>query len=268
MAWTRIDDKFLMNPKVQQAGAYGLALYLSGLIYSNSNMTDGFIPDVMLPVIGALAFQTNAKKTASVLVGLNLWESVEGGYRIHDFLDFNKSRSEIENMNQARVANGSKGGRPNNLTPNLTHNQNITETKPSQVIKNNLTPNLAPNHNETWNEPINPNTLIPIPIKDKEAAAAISENPSLSDAVSAYEEYVGVLTPGLLKLVETAVADHPDGWVVDAIREAAGNQARSWNYIAAILKRWKAEGRGGKPSNGNGRKPQAGSYEAWKARKL
>ena len=82
--------------------------------------------------------------------------------------------------------------------------------------------------------------------------------------MKAYEKHIGVATPGTLALINTAVADHPSGWVEDAIREAAGNNARSWNYVAAILKRWKSEGRG---NNGH-KKAQAGSYEAWKACKL
>lgn len=108
MAWTRIDDKFLMNPKVQSAGAYGMALYLSGLIYCNTNLTDGFIPDVMLPVLCGLAFQTPSKKVADMLVSLNLWERVSDGYQVHDFLSFNKSKQDIELLNKQRAVNGAK----------------------------------------------------------------------------------------------------------------------------------------------------------------
>ena len=100
MAWTRIDDKFLMNPKVQSAGAYGMALYLAGLIYANTNLTDGFIVESMLPVLCGMAYQTPSKGMAQVLVNLNLWEKVEGGYQIHDFLEFNKSREQIKILNK------------------------------------------------------------------------------------------------------------------------------------------------------------------------
>ncbi len=108
MAWTRIDDKFLMNPKVQSAGAYGMALYLSGLIYCNTNLTDGFIPDVMLPVLCGLAFQTPSKKVADTLVALNLWERVDAGYQVHDFLSFNRSKEAIDLLNKQRAVNGAK----------------------------------------------------------------------------------------------------------------------------------------------------------------
>ncbi len=108
MAWTRIDDKFLMNPKIQTAGPLGMALYLAGLIYANANLTDGFIVESMLPVLCGMAYQTPSKGMAQVLVNLNLWEKVEGGYQIHDFLEFNKSRDQIKTLNKQRAENGAK----------------------------------------------------------------------------------------------------------------------------------------------------------------
>ena len=85
--------------------------------------------------------------------------------------------------------------------------------------------------------------------QNKEAAAAISESFPANPALSAYERNIGVATPGTLALINAAVKDYPAGWVEDAIREAAGNNARSWNYIAKILERWKVEGRA--PKNGH-----------------
>jgi len=143
MAWTRIDDKFLMNPKIQSAGPYGMALYLSGLIYCNTNVTDGFIPDVMLPVLCGMAYQTASKRVADALVKLNLWERVEGGYQIHDFLSFNKSRDEIESLNKQRANNGAKGGRQANQVAKQTGSDLVSKPVP-------INPNT-----------LNPNTLIP-----------------------------------------------------------------------------------------------------------
>ena len=81
MAWTRIDDKFLLNPKIQTVGVHGMALYLSGLIYCNSNLTDGFILEGVLPMLCGMAYQTPAKKTADLLVEVNLWEKLKVGIR-------------------------------------------------------------------------------------------------------------------------------------------------------------------------------------------
>lgn len=241
MAWTRIDDKFLMNPKIQSAGAYGMALYLSGLIYCNTNVTDGFIPDVMLPVLCGLAYQTASKRVADALVRLNLWERVEGGYLIHDFLSFNKSRNEIESLNKQRANNGAKGGRQANQVANQVAKQTGSDLVSKQV-------------------PIIPNTLIPNtlnPEKEKETAAA----------AAFYEANFGVLSSVIMAEINAALADTSLDWVLDAMREAVTHDVRKWSYVAKVLATWKSNGRKGakavKPE-----KVQAGSYEAWKARGL
>jgi DNA replication protein len=36
------------------------------------------------------------------------------------------------------------------------------------------------------------------------------------------------------------------GWIAEAVRIAVERNVRSWRYIAAILERWKKEGRGEK----------------------
>lgn len=72
MAWTRIDGLFLKNPKIQRAGVYGMALYVSGLIHCNNSMTDGFIDEALLPGLCGDAFQTPGKKIAQKPVSIAL----------------------------------------------------------------------------------------------------------------------------------------------------------------------------------------------------
>ena len=249
MAWTRIDDKFLMNPKVQSAGAYGMALYLSGLIYCNSNLTDGFIPDVMLPVLCGLAFQTPNKKGADVLVSLNLWERVDGGYLIHDFLSFNRSRDEIIAINQKRTENGAKGGRP--------VKQMITEQKPGQVIFS----NRDANQTITENKPINPNTLNPNTLNPEKIKTTATGGETLGAVVRVYESEIGVITASIADELKQAVSEYPDGWIEDALREAARQNKRMWSYARAILKRWKAEGR----ENGKARTQGGADLDKYRA---
>ena len=230
MAWTRIDDKFLMNPKIQSAGAYGMAIYLSGLIYCNTNVTDGFIPDVMLPVLCGLAYQTASKRVADALVKLNLWERVEGGYLIHDFLNFNKSRNEIESLNKQRANNGAKGGRQANQVAKQTGSDLVS--KPVPII---------------------PNTLIPNTLNPEKKETTTTGGGTLGAVFKVYESEIGVLTATIADELKLAVSEYPDGWIVDALKEAARQNKRNWSYARAILKRWKAEGRG------NGNRKQAGA---------
>ena len=68
-----------------------------------------------------------------------------------------------------------------------------------------------------------------------------------------YESEIGVLTATIAEELKLAVSEYPDGWIIDALKEASRQNKRNWSYARAILKRWKAEGRG------TGNRKQAGA---------
>jgi DnaD/phage-associated family protein len=59
-----------------------------------------------------------------------------------------------------------------------------------------------------------------------------------------YEENIGALTPLIADALTDAERDYPHGWLEEAIRTAVENNARSWRYIQAVLKRREQEGYG------------------------
>ena len=63
------------------------------------------------------------------------------------------------------------------------------------------------------------------------------------NAVTFYEQNIASITPIVAENIHAALEQHPEDEVVLAIRYAAEANARSWNYIAAILRRWATEGR-------------------------
>lgn len=75
---------------------------------------------------------------------------------------------------------------------------------------------------------------------------SVSVNESVNEYESVYAVYekeIGILTPTIADELKLAESEYPPGWMVEAIQEAAKNNARSWKYAHAILKRWKAEGK-------------------------
>lgn len=80
-----------------------------------------------------------------------------------------------------------------------------------------------------------------------------SETPERSTPLWTYEQEIGVLTPAIAAALREAEARYPEGWVVEALRLAASNNARSWRYAEAILRRWEAEGRDDEATPGNAR---------------
>ena len=63
------------------------------------------------------------------------------------------------------------------------------------------------------------------------------------NAVTFYEQNISAVTPLVAENIHAALIQHPEDEVLLAIRKAAEANARSWNYIAAILRRWALEGR-------------------------
>jgi DnaD/phage-associated family protein len=57
-----------------------------------------------------------------------------------------------------------------------------------------------------------------------------------------YEQEIGIITPLIADSLSLWEKEVPEKWIVDAMTEAVRASARRWNYIEAILKRWKAQG--------------------------
>ena len=64
------------------------------------------------------------------------------------------------------------------------------------------------------------------------------------DIFTLYEQNIGMLTPMIAEELREAEKLYPVDWIRDAIKEAVSLNKRNWRYIAAILERWSAEGRG------------------------
>ena len=110
MPWGRIDDTFWRHEKLQRAGPLGMALFAASISYCNDRLTDGFIPDVCLwQLLNCQGLSDEqgpltTERVAEFLIDAGLWERVPGGYKIHDYLDYNKSKAEIlAQREQARI---------------------------------------------------------------------------------------------------------------------------------------------------------------------
>jgi len=123
--WVRLDEEFARHPKVLAAGPLGMAMQVAALCYCNSYLTDGFVPRSV--VAGLLDLEglgmrlwsgeligggedADWKLIVSDLLDAGLWEEVPGGYRIHDFHDYQPTKREVLELREKRKAAGQKGG--------------------------------------------------------------------------------------------------------------------------------------------------------------
>lgn len=88
MSWFRVDDGFHNHPKVMQAGTPAAGLFIRCGSYAAQHLTDGFVPDDVVKTYGTRAMVTR-------LVDAGLFVRVPGGYKIHDYLDWNPSREKV-----------------------------------------------------------------------------------------------------------------------------------------------------------------------------
>jgi len=79
-------------------------------------------------------------------------------------------------------------------------------------------------------------------LKAKQPAYVDAEEPS--DIFTLYEQNIGMLTPMIADELRDAEQLYPQTWIRDAIKEAVSLNKRNWRYIAKILERWSAEGKG------------------------
>ncbi len=80
---------------------------------------------------------------------------------------------------------------------------------------------------------------------DWRASARISSTPPVErpNVYKLYEENIGPLTAMIADKLKDAEETYSGEWLAEAIERAVAQNVRKWNYIEAILKRWKEDGR-------------------------
>lgn len=58
-----------------------------------------------------------------------------------------------------------------------------------------------------------------------------------------YEKHFGLYGHSVAEQLKAAEAEYPASWIADAIATAVEQNARSWSYVHAILRRWLQEGK-------------------------
>jgi hypothetical protein len=136
MVWVRIDDHFDEHPKFAKAGPLGMALWLAGLAYCNRTLTDGFIPwsvaraliawEFLDPAAakdgrrkryriamtcGVVGDDVTSEFVIELLLVAGLWVEVDGGYRVHDYDQYQHTRERIEEERRLKQAAGQAGGK-------------------------------------------------------------------------------------------------------------------------------------------------------------
>ena len=101
---------------------------------------------------------------------------------------------------------------------------------------------------------LNHHPLIPSP--DYQSA----EDPDEQNIFLLYENNIGTISPMLADQLREAENTYPWLWINEAFRIAVDQNARSWAYISAILRRWAEEGKGSGKSRRHSEKDNRTSH--------
>lgn len=102
--YIRIDFLLPSNPKLSGLNLAQKWLLIGAWCYCGEHLTDGFIPAPIWRKLGR-------PRDRQALLDLGCAEEVPGGVNMHDYLEHQRSRAEVEDVKRKRAAAGARGGR-------------------------------------------------------------------------------------------------------------------------------------------------------------
>lgn len=100
--WVKVDDSFAEHPKVIEAGRHlgasgrgrVVAIWLVAMCHCNRNLTDGFIDEATVRTW--TLYDKRPLDVALVMADAGLMKRIDGGFRFHDYHDYQPSAEEVK----------------------------------------------------------------------------------------------------------------------------------------------------------------------------
>ena len=89
LAWFKVDDGFWSHPKILALSADAVALWVRAGAYSCQHLTDGEVQESVLRLLGS-------EDAAAELHDAGLWLSMDGGYRFHDWDEYQETSETVK----------------------------------------------------------------------------------------------------------------------------------------------------------------------------
>ena len=106
MVWFKVDDRLPLNMKMISVSIGAVGLWVEAGALASASQTDGQVLKRLLHALHPDA----TEELADELVRAGLWEDRGDYWQIHDFLDYNPPKAEIEAKKARRSKAGRKGG--------------------------------------------------------------------------------------------------------------------------------------------------------------
>lgn len=122
VAYVFVDDDMPEHPKIEEVGPLGGWLHFCAIAYCNRHLTDGIFRKRVVRRFDFDWLDDEVDALPDLMVKVGLWHdeestcdncpaTPEGYYRVHDYLDFQKTRDKVEEQREAKIEAGKKGAR-------------------------------------------------------------------------------------------------------------------------------------------------------------
>lgn len=126
MTWVRIEDSMTVHSKVLPLSDGAFRAHVEAICHAARDLTDGYIAERVAKVM-------RWNRRATELVDAGLWDVVDGGWAIHDYLEYNPSREQVEAdraaKHDARVRAGRIGGTRSGAARRSKREANAKQTR-------------------------------------------------------------------------------------------------------------------------------------------
>lgn len=138
--WVKIDDGFCTHPKILAAGPLAALLQIRAICFASQHQTDGIIPRSALGLLthdfSSIALddhqcQADEMDWSRIMLERGLWDLHDGGFAIHDYLEWNLSKKDLENFKEQKSKAGKKG-------------MKARWTQAKRIITDDITPVITP----------------------------------------------------------------------------------------------------------------------------
>jgi hypothetical protein len=251
MTYFRLDDHVDEHPKIAGLSDAAFRQFVTAIAYSSRNLTDGLVPRGVTWV---------RKAATDELIAMGLWEPMERGWQVHDYLDHQRSAATVQEQRAKARERWENFARTSREVPTkrVRSSDAATPEVPTKHARSSdaATPEVQ--------APLRaPRLVSEVRVRgssyEDEAStareAADEPDPEVIAAIRGIEAFGVEISQFVAQDVAYRIRDGtPGAWIARACQVAGKNGTRSWNYIAKVLDGWGAEGPPApERSNGNGR---------------
>lgn len=108
MTWVRLDDQFPIHRKVGALSDPAFRLHVEALCWCARHLTDGVVSRDDLSTVSRIR---GAERYVAELVRRGCWSETDEGWLIHDYLEYQQSRSKVLQTREQRQKAGRAGGK-------------------------------------------------------------------------------------------------------------------------------------------------------------